>query len=328
MAIRVKDIGVSEEKSKQEIEAKLLKDHEAKNAEVQEVKEEPKEEVLSQVEERYSKEIESVDDLVSERESAPDMSEEMLAYYKFNQETGRGMSDFIEFNKDVDAMGDDEILKKYYTYVEKGLDASDIDLLINDKFGLDKEALTESQMNKIKIEKKRELSRAKDYLNDKKQEYLTPVESTEGRKSQENSQSNELHKQFLKKTEEVFGADFKGFDFSIGEKNFSYSPGEAQDLRKSQSDLNNFISKYLGSDGTFNDPVGYHKALSVAMNPEKFAKFFYEKGKADAIETDAKRAKNINMEPRQAPNFNQSNGLKVRSVGTQSGKGLKIKSKK
>ena len=153
MAIRVKDLGVSEEKSKQEIEAKLLEEHEAKNAEVQEVKEEPKEEVLSQVEERYSKEIESVDDLVSERESAPDMSEEMLAYYKFNKETGRGMGDFIDFNKDVDAMGEEEVLKKYYTYTEKGLDASDIDLLITDKFGLDKEAMTESQMNKVKIEK-------------------------------------------------------------------------------------------------------------------------------------------------------------------------------
>jgi hypothetical protein len=37
----------------------------------------------------------------------------------------------------------------------------------------------------------------------------------------------------------------------------------------------------LNEDGLIEDAVGYHKALAVAMNPEKFAKFFYEQGKAE-----------------------------------------------
>ena len=31
-------------------------------------------------------------------------------------------------------------------------------------------------------------------------------------------------------------------------------------------------------EGLMYDAKGYHKALSVAMNPEKFAQFFYEQG--------------------------------------------------
>ena len=28
------------------------------------------------------------------------------------------------------------------------------------------------------------------------------------------------------------------------------------------------------------DAEGYHRAMSIAMNPDKFAQFFYEQGKA------------------------------------------------
>ena len=43
-----------------------------------------------------------------------------------------------------------------------------------------------------------------------------------------------------------------------------------------------------------NDATGYHRALSIAMNPEKFAKFFYEQGLAEGVENSVKKIKNIN----------------------------------
>lgn len=76
------------------------------------------------------------------------------------------------------------------------------------------------------------------------------------------------------------------------------------------------------------DAVGYHKALSVAMNPDKFAKFFYEQGKSDAIEGDARKAKNINMTMRKAPETVSKGGMQIKALSNNSGRGLKIRSKK
>ena len=65
----------------------------------------------------------------------------------------------------------------------------------------------------------------------------------------------------------------------------------------------------------------------MAMNPEKFAKFFYEQGVAATVDDVARKSKNINMDVRRAPQLNTKDGLKIRPVGdTTSGRGLKIKS--
>ena len=97
-------------------------------------------------------------------------------------------------------------------------------------------------------------------------------------------------------------------------------------MQKAQSDVYNFIGKFVGEDGLIKDASGYHKALSVAMNPDKFAKFFYEQGRAEAIEGDARRAKNIKMDVRQAPQSTSDGGFKVRAVDEGRSRGLRIKS--
>ena len=75
------------------------------------------------------------------------------------------------------------------------------------------------------------------------------------------------------------------------------------------------------------DASGYHRALAVAMNPEKFAQYFYEQGVSATVDNVAKKSKNINMDVRQAPQVTMKDGRKIRSVGSQSsGRGLKIRS--
>ena len=132
---------------------------------------------------------------------------------------------------------------------------------------------------------------------------------------------------FLKKTDEVFNNEFKGFEFNVGDKNFTYKPGDASELKNVQKDVNNFVNKYMDKEGLINDAKGYHKALSIAMNPEKYAKFFYEQGMTDAVDNVSKKSKNIDMEVRQASQSVSKDGLKIRAVGnTDSGRGLKIRS--
>ena len=77
-----------------------------------------------------------------------------------------------------------------------------------------------------------------------------------------------------------------------------------------------------------NDAAGYHRALAVAMNPEKFAQFFYEQGRSSATEDVMRKTKNINMTTRNAPASTPKSGTTYRSLSNDSGRGLKIRSRK
>jgi hypothetical protein len=196
--------------------------------------------------------------------------------------------------------------------------------------------------------KKRELSKAKKFLNDEKDKYKIPLESSGGGLSEDQKEDIDAYKKyveesktitegnkkkydyFLDKTESVFNNEFKGFEFSIGEKNISFKPGDAQELKNVQSDVNNFVNKFMDNDGLITDPVGYHKALSVAMNPDKFAKHFYEQGVAATVDNVSRKSKNINMDVRQQSQSVSKNGITIRpmSSSSDSGRGLKIRSRK
>ena len=91
----------------------------------------------------------------------------------------------------------------------------------------------------------------------------------------------------------------------------------------------NFINKFMDSSGQMKDAYGYHRALSLAMNPEKFAKFFYEQGQSDGVTDVVRKTKNINMKVRNTPEVGTTKGgMRVRALNTDSGRGLKIKSVK
>jgi hypothetical protein len=64
------------------------------------------------------------------------------------------------------------------------------------------------------------------------------------------------------------------------------------------------------------------------MNPEKFAKFFYEQGQSDATDDYNKKIKNVNMSERRAPEVISKGGMQIREVNPDTGRGLKIKSAK
>ena len=116
-------------------------------------------------------------------------------------------------------------------------------------------------------------------------------------------------------------------NFNIGENNFTYKPGTADELKNVQKDIGNFINKYTDEEGLMANAKGYHKALSVAMNPDKFAQYFYEQGVSNAVDNVSRKSKNINMDVRQAPQSVSKDGMKIRPVGnTDSGRGLRIRS--
>ncbi len=380
MEIKVKAVEGTEEKSVQEIENKLLEKHEEKlnddtpvekveteqvqlkeeNTPVEqtEVKETPevKEEIKTQSSElneedvlkfignRYGKEIKSLDELNQQREEKP-LPEDVANYLKYKKETGRGFDDFAKMQRNYDEMEPDRLLREYLTATEKGLDADDINHLMED-YSFDEELDDEKQIRKIKLAKKKTIAKAKDFFAKQQELYKVPLESrgdnltsSESAKELEDyrkyiaeaktvqEQQSRLRELYDKKTNDLF-SEFKGFEFTLDDKKFSFAPGDATELKSLQNNPQNFVKKFLGENGELEDAAGYHRSLAMAMHPEKFAKFFYEQGKSAAADETMKKLKNVNMSTRSAPEVTKStNGLQIKSVTPPSRSGLRIRSK-
>jgi len=76
-------------------------------------------------------------------------------------------------------------------------------------------------------------------------------------------QSQEI---FQKRTNDLFGSEFKGFDYSVGDKNFRYKVKDPGRVAEAQSNIENFVNKFIDNNGNISDAAGYHKALYAAMN--------------------------------------------------------------
>ena len=299
--------------------------------------------VLSYITNKYGEEVSSLDDFIVKRNASEELPEDVKAYFEYKKETRRSISDFVKLQQDYDSMNPDSLIASYYSSTEEGLDPEDIQYLMDDKFGFDEDLDDEKEKKKKQLAKKRELSKAKKYFKEQKEKYKLPLESREV-VSESNKKEVEAYREYIEKnaayekeavkklqwfkeeTNKVFNKDFKGFEFVINDKKISYLPGSVEDVKSSQSSIDNFIQRYVDDRGLVKDTDQYHRALSMAMNPDKYAKFFYEQGKADAVDSMSKKTKNINMDVRSTPQVTSKSGFKVRSLNQDSGRGLRIRS--
>ena len=363
MELKVREVS-AEEKSVQEVEQELVDKHEQElneetdstesveqesPVEEQVVEEEsPKQfgddDVLEYIKNRYNKDLSSIDELFEEKSTTQELPEDIAAYYEYKQKTGRGMDDYIKLNRDFDSMDEDQLLKEFYIANGDAFDMEDVELMMSE-FSYDVDLDDEQDIKRKKLAKKKVVKQAKSFFNEQKQMYKEPLESSTVQRSESEQKEMEAYRQYIeqsktyeeevkrkrewfeKKTNEVF-SDFKGFDFNLGDTTLSYSPSNADEVKKSQLSPQNFVKKYLDDSGMLSDAAGYHRALAVAMNPEKFARFFYEQGQASATENVTRKIKNIQMDERKAPEVTKKGGTQYRSVSDDSGRGLKIKSKR
>jgi hypothetical protein len=303
--------------------------------------------VLSYLGKRWNKEITSLDDLVQEREQAEELPEDVSAFLKYKKETGRGIEDFMKLNVDYNAMDEDTLLYQYAKEQNPGLDPEEIKFELDTKFSYDEDFDDEKQVKKTKLERKKELNKAREYFNNLKEQYKVPLESREAFVPQDEKESYESYKQykqaaaseqeelqrrskvFTEKTNELFSDKFEGFKFNIDEnKAVTFKPAEAKVLLQEQSNVNNFLSKFIGEDGVLKDAEQFHRAIAIASNPDKFAKFFYEKGMTEAVETVSKESKNIDMTRQATQIAKKTDGtFQVKAVEPSYGNRLVIKQK-
>jgi len=297
--------------------------------------------VLEEVTEETKKEV--VEEVIETKETVEAMPESLQKVVDFMQETGGSLEDYVKLNQDYAEYDDMAILREFYKQTKSHLTHDEIEFLIEDNFHYNEELEEERDVRKKKIALKEQVANAKSHLDGQKSKYYEEIKAGSkltkeqqkavnffNRYNKESEENNKMvEKQtntFLNKTNEVF-KDFKGFEYKVGEKKYRFNVKDSNKVKESQSDINNFVKKFLNENNEMSDAKGYHKSLFTAMNSDAIANHFYEQGKADALKETIAKSKNVNMDPRQALTNTNTSGPKVRILESNNLPAFKIKNK-
>ena len=314
---------------------------EAETQETPVLEEVTEEEVKEQVEDLAEEVVEAVTEA---QETGKAIPENLQKVVDFMEDTGGTLEDYVRLNQDFSDYDDKALLREYYKNTKSHLDSDEIDFLIEENFSYDEEIDEERDIKKKKIALKEQVANAKSHLDGQKSKYYEEVKAgsrltPEAKKAMDffnryNKESEETNKiaekqtnTFKLKTKEVFNDKFKGFEYNVGDKRYRFNVKNANEVKETQGDINNFVKKFLNKNNEMSDAKGYHKSLFTAMNPDAIAKHFYEQGKSDAMKDSVAKAKNINMDPRQSFSNDNTSGPKVRVLNDDTSPTFKFKIK-
>ena len=284
-------------------------------------------------------------EIVESIETGKELPQNVQKLMSFMEDTGGDLNDYVKLNRDYSEMDNQTLLKEYYKTTKPHLQADEIDFLMEDQFSFDEDVDEERDIKRKKLALKEQVASAKTQLEEHKSKYyeeikagsrLTPEAKKAmdffNRHNKESESTKKIHQEaknrFLNKTEEVFNDEFKGFEYKVGDKKYRFNVKDPSQVKESQSDINNFVKKFLNEKNQMEDATGYHKSMFTAMNSDAIANHFYEQGKADALKESMAKSKNINMAPRQSHGGTTVDGVTMRVMdNSDSGATFKIKKK-
>ena len=295
------------------------------------------EEITDEVVEETEKIEEVAEEAIKESiETGKELPENIQKLVDFIEETGGDIQDYVKLNQDFTDWDNESLLLEYYKSTKPHLSLEEINFLMDDKFSFNEEEDTEREVKRKKLALKEQVADARNHLDGLKSKYYEDIKAgskltTDQQKainffnrydkeSKENQKIvDKQHSTFMQKTNEVFNNKFKGFEYEVGDKRFRFNVKNGNEVKETQSDMNNFVKKFLNKKNEMSNAKDYHKSLFTAMNPDTIANHFYEQGKADALKNSVAKSKNISMDPRQQHSGEiDAGGIKVRVLGDNS----------
>ena len=275
---------------------------------------------------------EQVEQAIVEQAAGIELPDNIQKVVEFMNETGGSLEDYVKLNTDYSALNETQLLREFYENTKPHLDREEIDFIMEDNFSYDEEVDEDRDIRRKKLARKEELAKAKNHLDGLKSRYYEEIKAGSklnpetkkavdffNRYKKDNEEASKVAESqvstFNSKTEKLFSNDFKGFDFNVGEKKFRYKVKNADQIKDTQGDINNFVKKFLNDKNEMSDAAGYHKSLFTAMNADAIANHFYEQGKTDAMKSSVQRSKNIDMNPRGVhENVKPTSGMSFKAI--------------
>ena len=283
--------------------------------------------------------------IIESMETGRKLPENIEKLVSFMEDTGGDLNDYLTLNQDYSELDNHTLLKEYYKSTKPHLSEDEVDFVMEDTFAYDEEMDEDREVKRKKLAMKEQVAEAKLHLESVKSKYYEDIKSGSkltdeqreaieffNKHNEESGKSQEKREKqsnaFVKRTDQVFNDKFKGFEYNIGEKRFRVNVKDMETVRNDQSDINNFIKKFLNEDDLMENASDYHRSLFTAMNPDIVANHFYEQGKADALKESIAKSKNVDMEPRQSLSGNvNSSGFTARALNNDSTSDFKFKIK-
>ena len=323
------------------------------------VEEVPQQQEPIQVEESFLEEIteeevtviaeeleEQVEQAIVEQAAGIELPDNIQKVVEFMNETGGSLEDYVKLNTDYSALNETQLLREFYENTKPHLDREEIDFIMEDNFSYDEDVDEDRDIRRKKLARKEELAKAKNHLDGLKSRYYEEIKAGSklnpetkkavdffNRYKKDNEEASKVVESqvstFNSKTEKLFSNDFKGFDFNVGDKKFRYKVKNADQVKDTQGDINNFVKKFLNDKNEMSDAAGYHKSLFTAMNADAIANHFYEQGKTDAMKSSVQNSKNIDMNPRGVhENVKTSSGMSFKAIKSGGTSKFGVKTKK
>ena len=317
---------------------------------VEEIKETPiKEEIIEtpiveEITNEEKTEVTPTPTPIKQEIKQPELPENIQKLMSFMEETGGDLNDYVQLNKDYSDMDNHTLLKEYYKQTKPHLQPDEIDFMMNDQFSYDEEE-DEIDIKRKKLALKEQVANAKTQLEEYKSKYYEDIKAGSkltneqqkaidffNRYNKESEQKEKARLQakttFQNKTDQLFNDEFKGFEYNVGDKRYRFNVKDVSEVKENQSNMDNFIKKFLNEKNQIEDAAGYHKSMFTANNADAIAKHFYEQGKADALKDSMAKSKNIDMSPRGSHGDDtNSGGLKFKVLNDSSAPTFKFKKK-
>ena len=317
---------------------------------VEEIKETPvKEEIketpiVEEITNEEKTEVTPTPTPVKQEIKQPELPENIQKLMSFMEETGGDLNDYVQLNRDYSNMDNHTLLREYYKQTKPHLQPDEIDFMMNDQFSYDEEE-DETDIKRKKLALKEQVANAKTQLEEYKSKYYEDIKAGSkltneqqkaidffNRYNKESEQKEKARLQakttFQNKTDQLFNDEFKGFEYNVGDKRYRFNVKDVSEVKDNQSNMDNFIKKFLNENNQIEDAAGYHKSMFTANNADAIAKHFYEQGKADALKDSMAKSKNIDMSPRGSHGDDtNSGGLKFKVLDNSSTPTFKFKKK-
>ena len=327
-------VDLSEQKEEEQVEEQTEEPVEETEQEEQPILEDVTEEEVQEKVEEVTEEVEEA--IIEAQETGKPLPENIQKVVDFIEDTGGTLEDYVRLNQDYSKYDEKGLLFEYYRSSKPHLNTDEIQFLIEDEFSVNEDEDSDRDIKRKKLALKEQVANAKAHLDGLKSKYYDEIKAGSkllpeqqkaveffDRYNKELEETNKIQERqssiFNKKTQNVFNDNFKGFEYAVGDKKYRFNVKDAEKVKSTQSDINNFVKKFLNKDNEMSDASGYHKSLFTAMNPDLVANHFYEQGKADAMKQSVAKAKNVDMDPRSTHTKPaNTSGFSVKPVGDSS----------
>ena len=193
----------------------------------------------------------------SPKQDSPTFANEQLQ--KLNDYVAKGgdLKNFLETQlKDYSSMSEMELVIEKMKFDDPDLEKDEIELLLQDKFKLNEDDYTESQIKLSKIQLRKESRAAKDFFEKFQKENEIPQGFKD--KEAESAKQQEAAVKQQKEWEATLDKELQSLntlDFTLGDdKSFAYKIDDKvkSEIKDSLQYINNFWNRYINNDKSVN----------------------------------------------------------------------------